>query len=50
MRVLKATVLGLALIGFTGSAALACGWKSTAQTEKPKTSQSTVTSDKTKTE
>jgi hypothetical protein len=48
MRIVKVAVLGLALVGFTGGAALAnCGWKhgKTAQTTKQTTKQTTVTND-----
>ena len=48
MRIVKAAVIGLALVGFTGTAAMACGWgksKKTAQTVKPDTKQTTVSSD-----
>lgn len=50
MRILKAIVLGLALAGFAGGSALACGAhssKSTAQTVvTPSGPQTVVTSDK----
>ena len=48
MRVLRAAVIGLAVVGFSGTTALACGWgkgKKTAQTVKPDTKQTTVSSD-----
>jgi len=48
MRAIKTTVLGLALAAFTGSVALACAGHpgGHAQTQKPDTDQSTVSSDK----
>jgi len=48
MRIVKRTVLGLALVAFTAGAALACAGHpgGHAQTQKPDTEQSTVTSDK----
>lgn len=47
MRVVKSTVLGLALAAFTAGAALACEGHPAghAQTQKPDTEQSTVASD-----
>lgn len=48
MRLLKAAVLGLAIVGFTGAGASACGWgkkKQSASTVKTDTKQSTVSSD-----
>lgn len=48
MRIVKRTVLGMALAAFTAGAALACAGHpgGHAQTQKPDTEQSTVTSDK----
>jgi len=48
MHIVKRTVLGLALAAFTAGAALACAGHpgGHAQTEKPNTDQSTVSSDK----
>ena len=48
MLSVKRTVLGLALAAFTAGAALACAGHPAghAQTQKPDTEQSTVTSDK----
>jgi hypothetical protein len=48
MRIVKRTVLGLAVVAFTAGAALACAGHpgGHAQTEKPNTDQSTVSSDK----
>ena len=46
MRIVKAAVLGIALTGFVAGSALACGMGKTAQTTKPETQQSTVSSDK----
>jgi hypothetical protein len=48
MRIVKSTVLGLAFAAFTAGAALACAGHpgGHAQTQKPDTEQSTVTSDK----
>lgn len=48
MRALKTTVLALAIVGFTGGAALACGYGKSAdnKTPVPTTKQTTVTSDK----
>jgi hypothetical protein len=48
MRIVKSTVLGLALAAFTAGAALACQGHpgGHAQSEKPNTEQSTVSSDK----
>lgn len=47
MRVLKATVLALAIVGFSGGAALACaGHGKSAHTPIPTTKQTTVSSDK----
>lgn len=48
MRAIKTTILGLALAAFTGSVALACAGHpgGHAQTPKPETDQSTVSSDK----
>ncbi|HEY7608652.1 MAG TPA: hypothetical protein VIF14_05415 [Alphaproteobacteria bacterium] len=48
MRIVKSTVLGLALAAFAAGAALACAGHpgGHAQTQKPDTEQSTVTSDK----
>ncbi|MFO0986680.1 MAG: hypothetical protein U1F37_04845 [Alphaproteobacteria bacterium] len=48
MRIVKRTVLGLALAAFTAGAALACAGHpgGHAQSQKPDTEQSTVTSDK----
>ncbi len=48
MRIVTSTVLGLALAAFTASAALACSSHPAghAQTQKPDTEQSTVSSDK----
>ena len=48
MRIVKSTVLGLAVAAFTAGVALACGGHpgGHAQTQKPDTEQSTVTSDK----
>jgi len=50
MRIVKSTVLGLALAAFTGSVALACAGHpgGHAQTQKPDTEQSTVSSEKEK--
>ena len=49
MRMVKAAIIGLALIGFSGSAAFAqagCGSsKGSAQTTTPDTKQTTVSSD-----
>ena len=48
MRIVKAAGIGLALVGFTGTTAMACGWskgKKSAQTIKPDTKQTTVSSD-----
>lgn len=48
MRIVKAAVIGLALVGFTGTTAMACGWgkgKKSAQTIKPGTKQTTISSD-----
>jgi hypothetical protein len=46
MRVLKAAVLGLALAGFSVTAASACGMgKKSAQTIKPDSKQTVVTND-----
>ena len=48
MRIVKAAVIGLAIVGFTGATAMACGWgksQKTAQTVKPTIKQTTVTSD-----
>ncbi len=48
MLIVKRTVLGLALAAFTAGAALACAGHpgGHAQSQKPDTEQSTVTSDK----
>jgi len=48
MRFVKLTVLGLALAALTGGVALACAGHpgGHAQTEKPSSEQSTVSSDK----
>jgi hypothetical protein len=48
MRIVKRTVLGLALAAFAAGTALACAGHpgGHAQTEKPNTEQSTVSSDK----
>jgi hypothetical protein len=48
MRIVKSTVLGLALTAFTAGVALACAGHpgGHAQSEKPNTEQSTVSSDK----
>jgi hypothetical protein len=48
MRIVKSTVLGLALAAFTAGAALACAGHpgGHAQTQKPDNEQSTVSSDK----
>ena len=48
MRIVKRTVLGLALAAFTAGVALACAGHpgGHAQTQKPETDQSTVSSDK----
>jgi hypothetical protein len=48
MRIVKSTVLGLAVAAFTASVALACAGHpgGHAQTQKPDTEQSTVSSDK----
>ena len=48
MRIVKRTVLGMALAAFTAGAALACAGHpgGHAQTQKPDTEQSTVSSDK----
>ncbi|MBL8662520.1 MAG: hypothetical protein JNM29_06810 [Candidatus Odyssella sp.] len=48
MRIVKRTVLGMALAAFTAGAALACAGHpgGHAQSQKPDTEQSTVTSDK----
>lgn len=43
MRVVKAAVLGLSIIGFTAGTAAACGWGKTAETKKPTTKQTVVT-------
>lgn len=48
MRIVKAAVIGLAIVGFTGTTALACGYgksQKSAQTIKPDTKQTTVSSD-----
>ncbi len=48
MRIVKRAVLGLALAAFTAGVALACAGHpgGHAQTQKPDTEQSTVSSDK----
>ncbi len=48
MRIVKSTVLGLVVSAFAASAALACGAHpgGHAQTDKPQTEQSTVSSEK----
>ena len=48
MRIVKSTVLGLALAAFTAGAALACAGHpgGHAQTQTPDTEQRTVSSDK----
>ena len=48
MRVIKSTVLGLAIAAFSAGVALACAGHpgGHAQTQKPDTEQSTVSSDK----
>jgi hypothetical protein len=46
MRIAKIAVLGLALTAFGAASALACGYKGTAQSTKPETSQTTVSTDK----
>jgi hypothetical protein len=48
MRLIKSTVLGLAIAAFAGGVALACAGHpgGHAQTQKPDTEQSTVSSDK----
>jgi hypothetical protein len=48
MRIVRSAVLGLAFAAFTGGVALACAGHpgGHAQTDKPNTEQSTVSSDK----
>jgi hypothetical protein len=48
MRVVKSTILGLAVVAFAAGTALACAGHpgGHAQTEKPQTEQSTVSSEK----
>jgi len=43
MRVVKAAVLGLSIIGFTAGTAAACGWSKSAETKKPTVKQTVVT-------
>lgn len=48
MRIVKAALVGFAIIGFTGTTAMACGWgkgKKSAQTIKPGAKQTTVSGD-----
>ncbi len=43
MNIVKVVVVGLSIIGFSASTALACSWNKTAQSKKPTVEQTVVT-------